>query len=309
VSNYPSEVTQYLEEIGRHPVLCEEAQLHHARRIHRWVKLRTALEKGKADVTDENRRKYKAIERNGRRSMDAMVRTNLRIVVGLAKRHQYRGLELADLIQEGNQGLIKGLERFDPARGYRISTYVYWWIRQGINRALQVIGRSIRVPINHFEVIHRAEVIQGEILAETGKTAPLETIARKMKMAPDRLKEIIDTYSSTFCISYDIPTKGDGSTLFDFIQQGAVDPTSPLASPEDDIDARRNSDLAYLDDKLEELPWREGYILREYYINHKTTHELAAELGVGPSRINQLQQSGLKRIREMVKGYEFDSFR
>ena len=113
-----SEVQSYLRDIGRHPVLSKEAQLHHCYAIHKWVKWPEGRSKAP-----------RGIARAGRRSMDIMVTTNLRLVVSVAKKFQHHDLDLMDLIQEGNIGLIRGLELFDPTRGYQVSTYCYWWIR------------------------------------------------------------------------------------------------------------------------------------------------------------------------------------
>lgn len=247
--------------------------------------------------------------------MDAMVRTNLRIVINLAKRNQNRGLELSDLIQEGNQGLIRGLERFDPARGYRMSTYVYWWIRQGINRALQISGRTIRIPINHFELIFKSEHVIAEHRAKTGATLALEEVAEIMKVDPKRLQDILSTYHTTYCTSYDTPSPVEHNTnnpqdkdnKIEFM--AAPETSDPAVLMEQTANAERNADIEYINSKLDELPPREAYILKEFYIHNKTTRELAIELGVGVSRINQLQQAALRRIRNKIGDYEFENIR
>ena len=132
-----SEFSQYLTDIGRFPVLSRESQLRHCQNIHRWVNW-----EGGRDAAPKN------VHRSGSRSLETMVRTNLRLVVSIAKKYTGKGVDLQDLIQEGNIGLIRGLEMFDPTRGYQVSTYCYWWVRQGITRAIHSYARTIRMPIN-----------------------------------------------------------------------------------------------------------------------------------------------------------------
>ena len=132
-----SELSQYLTDIGRFPVLSRESQLRHCQAIHRWVH----HEGGRAAAP-------RNIQRVGARSLETMVKTNLRLVVSIAKKYTNKGVALEDLIQEGNIGLIRGLELFDPARGYQVSTYCYWWVRQGVTRAIHSYARTRSVPGN-----------------------------------------------------------------------------------------------------------------------------------------------------------------
>ena len=161
-----SEIHSYLTEIGRHPVLSREAQLRHCRRIHDWIHHEDGRDAAPAST-----------QRYGRRSMEAMTTTNLRLVVSIAKRYQGRGLELADLIQEGNIGLIRGLELYDPTRGYAVSTYAYWWIRQAITRSIHAQSRHIRLPINTHELIARIQRFITEHASTHGQAPSVVEIA------------------------------------------------------------------------------------------------------------------------------------
>lgn len=185
-----------MQEVGRHPILCEEAQLLHCRRIHEWMH---------PHAYPEQTASPRMIERRGRHSMKAMVNTNLRMVVSIAKRFQHKGLEFSDLIQEGNIGLVRGLELYDPARGYRISTYAYWWIRQGITRALHNQGRTIRLPIGHYETLNKVQRYSQEMESRTGRRPTLDELATFAKISPERMLLICQVQSMTETTSLDRP--------------------------------------------------------------------------------------------------------
>ena len=155
-----SEFSQYLTDIGRFPVLSRESQLRHCQAIHRWVHWEGGRECAPKGAT------------MGARSLDTMVKTNLRLVVSIAKKYQSKGVALEDLIQEGNIGLIRGLELFDPSRGYQVSTYCYWWVRQGVTRAIHSYARTIRMPINSHELLVKIRRHRQTTLSET--STPIE---------------------------------------------------------------------------------------------------------------------------------------
>ncbi|MEB3296358.1 MAG: sigma-70 family RNA polymerase sigma factor, partial [Cyanobacteriota bacterium] len=188
-----SEVADYLTEIGRLPVLTKEAQLLHCRRINEWCTWPEGREKAPTRVI-----------RNGKRSMDLMVRTNLRLVVSIAKKYQHRGLDLTDLIQEGNLGLIRGLELFDPSRGYAVTTYAYWWIRQAITRAIHTHARAIRLPINTHELITRIQRFTNQFTAAEGRAPSYPEIAEAVETSPERVAQVLQTHTTTVCCSLDV---------------------------------------------------------------------------------------------------------
>jgi RNA polymerase sigma factor (sigma-70 family) len=160
-------INQYLTNISRHPILSREAQLRHSRRIQAWVRYTPP------GTTEPDRSAAPAsIVRAGRRSLDVMAQSNLRLVVHIAKRYQHRGLELGDLIQEGSIGLIRGIELFDPTRGYAFSTYSYWWVRQSITRALYNQARLIRLPINTQETLFQIRRFVSQYTATTAPPPP-----------------------------------------------------------------------------------------------------------------------------------------
>lgn len=293
------ELFAYMASIEKHPVLCEEAQLLHCRRIYRWKKHDSASE-----VDEAVSRK---IARDGKRSFDTMVRTNLRMVISIAKRYQYRGLDLSDLIQEGNLGLMRGLELYDPSRGYRITTYAFWWIRQGITRAIFERSRVIRLPLHHYEAATRAARFTQEYAARTGKLPPLESIAEFLKIKPERLLEMMQLKAETDCTSLDALVNkndgGEGSAL------GALCGT-PL-SPED---ASLTTDLAagpatsihaeLAGDLVARLPPQERQVVRGLYFDNLSILELAEQMKFSKSRIYQLRRSALAKLKESLEFLE-----
>ena len=156
-------MTSYLGEIGRIPILTKELQLIHCRRIRVWL-----------DWPEGRDKAPRKVQRQGKRSLELMTTSNLRLVVSIAKKFTHRGLDLLDLVQEGNLGLIRGLEMFDPTRGYAVSTYVYWWIRQSITRALQLTSRTIRLPCQVVDCYNKAQKFIATIRWKKGNPRALK---------------------------------------------------------------------------------------------------------------------------------------
>lgn len=277
-----SEINSYLSEIGRHPVLGREAQLRHCRRIHDWIH----HEGGKNAAPSH-------IQRHGKRSMEVMIRTNLRLVVSIAKRYQNRGLDLADLIQEGNLGLMRGLELYDPTRGYAVSTYAYWWIRQAINRAIHSYARAIRLPINTQELLTRIDRFTYEYSTINGRTPSINEIAEYTGTSPGRIQQVLMTNSLTSCTSLDVSTKDKGgSAIIDLI---AYPTRTDESDPDDALTLEANREI--IQKALSHLSENEAKVIQGVFLQNQTLKDLAAELGVSRSRASQLQQTGLRKLR------------
>jgi RNA polymerase sigma factor (sigma-70 family) len=272
-----SEVHTYLTEVGRYPVLSKESQLHHCRRIYDWIQA------GRDSAPPR-------ISRAGRRSMEIMTRTNLRLVVSIAKRYQHRGMELSDLIQEGNIGLIRGLELFDPTRGYAVSTYVYWWIRQSITRALHANVRTIRLPINTFELLSRLNRYRNEFFARTGRSPTPEEMSEYLKIHPTRLQNILQADVVSTCSSLDSLCASGTGSLLDIIPT-----TSPADDPEYVLITEMNSDL--VQSALKRLNETELQVVTAFYFQGITLREIGEQLGVSSSRIGQIQRTSLNKLR------------
>ena len=274
-----SEVHAYLTDIGRHPVLSREAQLRHCRRIYAWIN----HEAGRADAP-------LAVRRAGERSMEVMVRTNLRLVVSIAKRYQNRGLDLTDLIQEGNLGLIRGLELYDPARGYAVSTYVYWWIRQGITRALHTYARAIRLPINTHELISRIQRFIGEQTSMTGHRPTVADIAEYIGCSEKRVIEVLHTNSYTSCASLDTPIEDGSGTLLEVIRTD----NDTAYDPDEWTEQLNKAEM--VSTAMDVLTPEEFRVIRGYYVEEKAMQTIANEMGCSRHVVGKLQRQALRRM-------------
>lgn len=274
----------YLNEIGRFPVLSKEAQLRHCGYIQKWVK----WPEGRDNAPQ-------AVRNRGKRSMDVMVTTNTRLVVSIAKRYQNRGLDLSDLIQEGTLGLIRGLELFDPTRGYAVSTYNYWWIRQAINRAIHTHARAIRLPINSHELLARIQRFTTEYTATNGRAPSYTEIAEFAGTSPERIAQVLQTHTITACCSLDAIAADSTSPIIELIP-------SPTSTPESDPDERLASAASReaIANALHLLPAKEARIVHDLYIEDRTLKDIAADLGFSRCRAGQLHKSALRRLRVLL---------
>ena len=274
-------IHDYLTEVGRHPVLSKEAQLRHCRRIHAWVHHEDGRDAAPLQI-----------RRFGSRSMDVMVRTNLRLVVSIAKRYQGRGLELGDLIQEGNLGLIRGLELFDPTRGYAVSTYAYWWIRQAITRAIHTHARAIRLPINTHELITRIQRFTNEHAAREGRAPTYTEIAEAVETSPERVSQVLQTHTNTVCCSLDVIAPEGTSALIDLLPNPVG--TNGAAPDEFLLATTAREDVLAA---LHHLTETEAHIVREHYFQGRTLREISDDLGFTRSRAGQVQRVALNKLR------------
>lgn len=281
------EINDYLNDIARYPVLTKEAQLLHCQRIYAWLQ-----HEGGKDAAPPR------VRRVGEHAMQTMVKTNLRLVVSVAKTYLGRGLELSDLIQEGTLGLIRGLELFDPTRGYAVSTYVYWWIRQSITRAVYTHARTIRIPINTHELLVRIQRYINQAVAETGQRPSLPEIAARTKLTETRVTHILQTWGDTACSSLD-SICGDGTTtLVDLL------PATNESTPDDFAESTESAEL--ISSVLCMLSPNEEAVIRATYFEDRSLTDVANQLGVSRSRTSQIQQRALNRLRVLLdrKGHE-----
>ena len=218
-------VRAYLKQIGKVALLNAEEEVDLAKRIEAGLyaaeRLRQADEAGEK-LAPQMRRDLRWIVRDGERAKNHLLEANLRLVVSLAKRYTGRGMAFLDLIQEGNLGLIRAVEKFDYTKGYKFSTYATWWIRQAITRAMADQARTIRIPVHMVEVINKLGRIQRELLQDLGREPTPEELAKEMDITPDKVLEIQQYAREPISLDQTIGDEGD-SQLGDFIEDSEAD--------------------------------------------------------------------------------------
>ncbi|MBD1844628.1 RNA polymerase sigma factor, RpoD/SigA family [Cyanobacteria bacterium FACHB-63] len=203
-STYSADMVRtYLHEIGRVPMLTHEQEILYGKQVQQMMTLQEKKEKLAKKLGHEPTQQefsehvhlsdaeLTGIFTRGRRAKQKMIEANLRLVVSIAKKYQKRNLEFLDLIQEGSLGLERGVEKFDPTRGYKFSTYAYWWIRQAITRAIAQQARTIRLPIHITEKLNKIKRVQRELAQKLGRAATAAEIATELELEPDQIREFL----------------------------------------------------------------------------------------------------------------------
>ena len=222
-----SSLSAYLGEIGRHQLLTPEQELTMGRKVQAMVAITNPcyLAGGtgpKCEYSDDQRRTI----RRGEKAKNHMITSNLRLVVNLAKRYQGKGLDLLDLIQEGTLGLTRAVEKYDPTRGHRFSTYAYWWIRQGLNRALSTQSRTIRIPVNVNEKLTKLRAAKARLMQRNGLTATAEQLAQSMRLPLAEVEDLLacELRSVTVSLQGTVKSKSDPSELVDILPSEEIPP-------------------------------------------------------------------------------------
>ncbi|MET8758059.1 sigma-70 family RNA polymerase sigma factor [Lentzea sp. NPDC004782] len=283
-------VGQYLREVGRTPLLTASEEVDLAKRIEAGVYAAHLLESGE---TKHDARLLRRIVAQGERAKDHMIRANLRLVVSVAKKHSFRGLPFGDVVQEGNLGLIRAVEKFDYAKGYKFSTYAMWWIRQAIERGLADQTRTVRLPVHVVEEVNKLKRVGQKLSAALGREATVEEIAAEAKTSVTRVQDLLD--ASRTCVSLETPVGDDGgSVLGDLIQD-----TDGVSAPE--LVERQQFEEG-VRSLLDVLPERQGRIMRLRYGledgRERTLQEVAEELGLTRERIRQLEKQSLAQLKQ-----------
>ncbi len=283
-------VALYLREVAHTPLLTaeEEKEL-----IRKWHRGKEAEERLKAGVSDHEARKRLSKEmEEGHAARAHLITANSRLVLSVARKYLGHGVPLADLIQEGNLGLLKAVDRFDPGRGYRFSTYAIWWIRQAIGRAVADQGRLIRLPAHVAEEIYKLDRTSRRLTKELGREPSPQELAEEMEISGERLEEL--TRVAQEPVSLDIPLgEEEVSTLADFIEDEEAPPPSAQAS---------HALLGkHLGEALDSLTPREAEILRLRFGledgRTRTLEEVGREVGLTRERVRQIQGEALRRLR------------
>jgi RNA polymerase primary sigma factor len=288
-------VRAYLKLIGRVKLLTAEEEVDLARRIEAGLyaghKLQEAVE-GSGRMAIQVRRDLTWIVRDGERAKDHLLEANLRLVVSLAKRYTGRGMAFLDLIQEGNLGLIRAVEKFDYTKGFKFSTYATWWIRQAITRAMADQARTIRIPVHMVEVINKLGRMQREMLQELGREPTPEELAKEMDITPEKVVEIQQYAREPISLDQTIGDEGD-SQLGDFIEDSeavvAVDAVSFTLMQDQ------------LTSVLQTLSEREAGVVRLRFGltdgQPRTLDEIGQVYGVTRERIRQIESKTMSKLR------------
>ena len=283
-------MTWYLATIGREPLLTPSEEIELGNQVQKMMGLT------ETKVNEFSPQELKAI-RVGRRAKDRMIKANLRLVVSIAKKYQGKGLELLDLIQEGSLGLERAVEKFDPSRGYKFSTYAFWWIRQSMTRAIACQSRTIRLPVHLSERLTTIRKVSLDLAHKLGAMPSRQEIAAAIEMPIEELDSVLRQSLTTS--SLDAPIKADegNSCLVDLIADSYTE--SPLELVQRSIDQEQ---LALW---LSHLNQQEREVLSLRFgldgHNRHTLAEIGRNLDVSRERIRQVELKALRKLRQIIR--------
>ena len=288
-------VRMYLKEIGKVPLLTAEQEVTLAQRIEAGLHATERLEV-EPNLTEEAQASLEAVATDGLLAKRQLTEANLRLVVSIAKRYVGRGMALLDLVQEGNLGLIRAVEKFDYTKGFKFSTYATWWIRQAITRAIADQARTIRIPVHMVETMNKVLRIQRQMLQELGREPTVEEVAIKVEMTSDRVREIQRIAQEP--VSLETPVgEEDDSFLGDFVEDPAA--IAPATA------AARALLTEAIVEALEELNDRERQVVRlRFGLDDgqvRTLEEVGKEFGVTRERIRQIESKTLAKLRHPTR--------
>ena len=288
-------VRMYLKEIGKVDLLTASEEVHLAMKIEAGTAASQKLEDFEDGLIELNRaeqRRLMRIESVGLDAKQQLISANLRLVVSIAKRYVGRGMRFLDLIQEGNLGLIRAVEKFDYTKGFKFSTYATWWIRQAITRAIADQARTIRIPVHMVETINKLIRVQRQLLQDLGRDPTPEEIGAEMGMSPDRVREIQKISQEPVSLETPIGEEED-SQLGDFIED-----SSAVAPPDAASDSMLREQLEQV---LDGLADRERKVIKFRFGledgHPRTLEEVGKEFGVTRERIRQIESKTLAKLR------------
>ncbi len=294
-------VRLYLKEIGKVPLLSGAQEVALAQRIERGLQAAARIasledEFGSNEVVPFDRlRPEERVVAAGLKAKKDLINANLRLVVSIAKRYRNRGMLFLDLIQEGNMGLMRAVDKFDYTKGFKFSTYATWWIRQAITRAIADQARTIRIPVHMVETINKVSRIQRQLVQENGREPSLEELSARSEMSPARVREVLRISQDT--VSLEQPMGDEDFSLGDVIEdQSAIVPADAAAK------ALLNEAVKQA---LSELSEREQQVLRlRFGLDDgqvRTLEEVGKEFGVTRERIRQIESKVLAKLRHPIR--------
>jgi len=296
-------VRTYLREIGRVPLLTREQEIVYGKQVQQMMPLLEAKEaltkklrreptlQEWASQANTSETELNEIVQRGQRSKQKMIEANLRLVVAIAKKYQKRNMEFLDLIQEGTMGLERGVEKFDPTRGYKFSTYAYWWIRQAITRAIAQQARTIRLPIHITEKLNKIKKVQRELAQKLGRSPSPSEIGKELELEPAQIREYLNLARQP--VSLDIRVGDNQDTeLQDLLEDDGPSPEHYMT---------QESLRQDLDDLLSELTPQQRQVLNLRF-GLEDGHELSLakvgeQLNLSRERVRQLEHQALAYLR------------
>jgi len=293
----------YLKEMARVPLLTTEEEVALAKRLEAGNMARAELAMLGDAVDEERRRELEAAIEDGKEARDHLIKANTRLVVSIAKKYMGRGVHFLDLIQEGNLGLMKAVEKFDYTRGYRFSTYATWWIRQTITRAIADQGRTIRVPVHMSDRIRKLYKTARELEQENGRKPTPEEIAARMDLEPRKVQWMLRVSWRPMSLEHPVGEEED-SELGSFIE----DETTPTPTQS----AYQNLLREKVEEVLSTLTAREARILRLRFGLQNgrsyTLEEVGHKFGLTRERIRQIEGKALRRLRHPRRSRQLKDF-
>src|SRR6516162_1934604 len=291
-------VRMYLKEIGKVPLLTADKEVILARCVEEGLRATERIVERDEEGLPVDRRQLQHDRHMRSDGVDAkriLVEANLRLVVSIAKRYRNRGMAFLDLIQEGNLGLMRAVDKFDYSKGFKFSTYATWWIRQAITRAIADQARTIRIPVHMVETINKVIRVQRQLLQDFGREPSVEEVADRSEMSPGRVREILRVSQET--VSLEQPMGEDDFSLSDLIEdEGAVAPSEAAAR------AMLNEAV---NQALAELSEREQKVVRLRFGlddgQMRTLEEVGKEFGVTRERIRQIESKTLAKLRHPMR--------
>jgi RNA polymerase primary sigma factor len=295
----------YLREIGRVPLLTGADEVRLAQAMERGREAQTRLEQTDEPLTEAEREEFEDVARAGEAARTNLTDANLRLVVSVARRYSNRGVPLIDLIQEGNLGLLRAVEKFDWRRGFKFSTYATWWIRQAVSRAIADDARTIRIPVHLYDVVNRMARMSAQLHQELGREPTEEEIGAALEMSPDRVRELNQVLPQ--------PISLDG-----FIGDDQDTRLSDVVADESAVSLEFVAEQRLLADQirdtLQTLTPRERRVIERRFglgdDNDDTLTAIGREIGVTRERIRQIENTALRKLRhpsrsKRLRGFHF----
>ena len=301
--NIDDHVKMYLKEIGKVNLLTPEEELSLAKRMADGETAKEQLEEIGEDIDEDTKKQIDLLIADGEKAKKSLAEANLRLVVSIAKRYVGRGMLFLDLIQEGNLGLIKAVDKFDYTKGYKFSTYATWWIRQAITRAIADQARTIRIPVHMVETINKLVRVSRQLVQELGREPTPEELAKELNMPVDKVREISKISQEPVSLETPIGEEED-SHLGDFIPDEDAPAPSEAAS------------FVLLKEQLravlETLSEREAKVLRLRFGlddgRARTLEEVGKEFDVTRERIRQIEAKALRKLRHPSRSKKLKDF-